>query len=587
MRRHDNFDYMSLLMDAELEGLESDLTALYANATNEVLSEFTRYSKKIEPELREWQELLEQGQITETEYQARVRNKIFKNALYEATVKALTNTLVSTDVAAMALIRGDLPYVIAQSYNFVQSLGWKAADDAGFSVGTFQIYNARAVQKLIKDKPEVLPHVDLPLDKKWNKDQINNVITHAIVQGEDIPTISKKLQTVVHMDKTTATRTARTAMTYAENLGRDESYENLKAKGLPVRKRWNAVIDERTRDTHRQLNGTYANKDDLFGEGILDVLLRCPADPTGEPQEIYNCRCRLGVVFDNAVVDHSKDDDLYEQFLKQNYPDDYVKLQEKDYFNQHTSKPQPASEKTAAKRQAKAKNTEKWVSKLNNQEVPEDYQWGTPEYKKWQWDYPDNHPKHVDGGYDAIKRYTGGGYTDVNKMLRGQEYKNDWWFSSPEKDAATIHKVIANAELPQDVYTIRKTTANALERLFGDGSIDRIKAGKGRDFIGSVIKEKGFYSSAMATSTAYNTPFVNYEVEFITLLPKGTNAIYIKGITARYGAEYEILTIDGSSFIIRNIVYSENGFDDISDRQSGSKIRVYLEKISDGKNKEQ
>lgn len=352
MRRHDNSDYMSLLMDAELEGLESDLTALYANATNEVLSEFTRYSKKIEPELREWQELLEQGQITETEYQARVRNKILTNALYEATVKALTNTLVSTDVAAMALIQGNLPYVIAQSYNFVQSLGWKAADDAGFSVGTFQIYNARAVQKLIKDKPEVLPHVDLPLDKKWNKDQINNVITHAIVQGEDIPTISKKLQTVVHMDKTTATRTARTAMTYAENLGRDESYENLKAKGLPVRKRWNAVIDERTRDTHRQLNGTYANKDGLFGEGILNPnhLLRCPADPTGEPQEIYNCRCREGIVFDNSVVDHSKDDDLYEQFLKQNYPDDYVKLQQKDYFNKHVSTPQPPKAKKTTKK---------------------------------------------------------------------------------------------------------------------------------------------------------------------------------------------------------------------------------------------
>lgn len=342
MQRHDyNSDYMSRKMDRELEGLEDTITALYANATNQVTAQFTDYSKKIEPELTEWQELLEQGYISEAEYYSRVRNKILTNALYKATVAMLTNTLVSTDAAAMAIVRGDLPYVIGQSYNFVQSLGWKAADDAGFSVGTFQIYNAHAVQKLIKDNPDVLPHVDLPLDKKWNKDRINNVITQAIVQGDDIPTITQKLQTVAHMDKNTAVRTARTAMTYAENLGRDESYISLKKKGLPVRKKWSAVIDGRTRDTHRLLNGTYANKDDLFGEGILNPnhLLRCPADPTGEPQEIYNCRCRLGVVFDNSVVDHSNDDDLYEQFLKDNYPDDYKALQSKDYFNQHTTKP--------------------------------------------------------------------------------------------------------------------------------------------------------------------------------------------------------------------------------------------------------
>ena len=254
-----NTDYMSKLMDEELGQLEEMLTALYANATNKVTSEFNRYAKKIEPELLEWQQLLEQGYISESEYQLRVRNKILNSLLYKTTVKMLTNTLVSTDQAAMAIVRGDLPYVIAQSYNFVQSLGWKAADEAGMSVGTFQIYNANAVQKLIKDNPKLLPVVDLPVDEQWNRAHINNVITQGIIQGHDIPTIATNLQTVAKMDEHTAIRTARTSMTYAENLGRDESFINLKKKGLPVRKKWSAVLDGRTRDTHRQLNGTYAN----------------------------------------------------------------------------------------------------------------------------------------------------------------------------------------------------------------------------------------------------------------------------------------------------------------------------------------
>lgn len=367
MRRHNpNSDYMSEIMDDELKAIEQRLTALYANATNAVMAQFNKYAKRIDPELKEWQQLLDEGYISESEYQSRVRNKIFTKSLYKATVQNLTNTLVSTDAAAMAIVRGQLPYVIGQSYNFVQSLGWKAADEAGMSVGTFQIYNANAVQKLIKDNPELLPHVDLPLDEKWNKDRINNVITQGIIQGKDIDTVAKDLQTVAHMDETTATRTARTSMTYAENLGRDESFNDLKKKGMPVRKKWSAVIDERTRDTHRQLNGTYANEQGLFGEGILVTLIRCPADPTGDAEEIYNCRCRLGVVFDNSVVDHSKDDDLYQQFLKENYPDDYKVLQDKDYFNQHTNKPQ------APKAQAKKKGAE---SNAKVKEPPK------PEYK--------------------------------------------------------------------------------------------------------------------------------------------------------------------------------------------------------------
>lgn len=339
MRRYnDNSDYMSRKMDKELQAIEDQITALYANASYEVNSQFANYRKRVEKEVEQWQALHDSGQMSDADYQAKIRNKVLNTAMYRATVKMLTDTLVNTDLAAMALVRGDLPYVIAQSYNFIQSLGWKAADEAGFSVGSFQIYNANAVQKLIKDNPELLPHVDLPLDEKWNKDKINNVITQSIIKGDNMDVVAQKLQTVAKMDETTAMRTARTSMTYAENLGRDESYLNLKKKGMPVRKKWSAVIDERTRDTHRLLNGTYANDKGLFGEGILVNLLRCPADPTGDAEEIYNCRCREGIVFENQIVDHSNDDDLYEQFLKNEDPKSYEALQDRDYFKEHRTK---------------------------------------------------------------------------------------------------------------------------------------------------------------------------------------------------------------------------------------------------------
>jgi len=341
MRKYDeNSDYMSREMDEELEQLEEEITALYANASNEIQAEFTDFMADFEERREKKYDEVVSGKIPQSDYEIWLRNQIFQKLLYKEIIKSLTNTLVNTDIVAMALVRGDLPYVIGQSYNFIQSLGWKAADEAGYSIGTFEIYNADAVQALIRENPELLPYVDLPIDEKWNKDRINNVITHSLIQGNNAEQTADALRQVAKMDETTAIRTARTAMTYAENLGRDESYKSLRESGIPVRKKWSAILDERTRPTHRLLNGTYANSEGLFGEGILDKdhLMRCPADPNGEPQEIYNCRCRLGIVFDNSIVDHSKDDELYEQFLKENYPEDYKDLLKKDYFRQHSSR---------------------------------------------------------------------------------------------------------------------------------------------------------------------------------------------------------------------------------------------------------
>lgn len=322
-------------MDIELRRLERKITALYFNARLKAKAQLQNFLKQFDSERVDMLAKVASGEITQTEFEQWARRRVLQKASYTALIRSLTKTLVNTDVAAMAIVRGELPHVIANSYNFVQALGWKAADEGGYSVGTFQIYNADAVQKLIRDNPRLLPAVDLPKDEQWNIDKINNEITQGIIQGDNMDMVADRLQRVTGMDETAAIRNARTAMTYAENLGRDESFLALKAKGIPVRKRWNAVLDERTRETHRQLNGTFANDKGLFGEGILNVLLRCPADPRGEAQEIYNCRCREGIVFEQQIVDHSNDDDLYEQFLKAEDPKSYAALKKQGYFEQH------------------------------------------------------------------------------------------------------------------------------------------------------------------------------------------------------------------------------------------------------------
>lgn len=345
MANRNNSDYMSRKMDKDLEQLEERLTALYANAGNEVRAEFTDFMADYQKQYEQMRLLLEAEDITQAEFDRWCKTKIINTDKYKNTINTLTNTLVNTDVAAMAAVNSELPLALAQSYNFVQSLGFKAADEAGLSVGTFQIYNAKTVEKIIKDNPDLLPNVDIPVDKKWNKDRINREITQGIVQGDSIPQVADRLQHVTNMDKNAAIRNARTSMTAAENLGRSESAKELKDKGIPIKEQWIATHDSRTRDSHLLLDGTFKSERGYYGEGIIATPLRFPADPLGDPEEIYNCRCRDGIVLNG--IDHSQDDKLYEQFMQENYPKDWAAIQssEQEQFKKATA--QAAEERKA------------------------------------------------------------------------------------------------------------------------------------------------------------------------------------------------------------------------------------------------
>lgn len=316
-KKNYNSDYMSRIQDEQTEQLEERLTALYANAENEMRAKWTDFTAGFEKEDEARRKQVESGSMPEDEYTAWRKNQILKSTQYSKAVESMSNVLVNTDEAAMATVNDQLPQAVAESYDYVQALGFKAADEAGLTTGTFQIYNASSVQALIKDNPDLMPapKVDIPEDKRWSKDQINREITQGIVQGESIQKISDRLQKVTTMDRNAAIRNARTAMTGAENLGRYQSAQDLRENGIPVEEVWSAVIDDRTRETHLLLNGTTRDESGYFGVGIINTPLRFAGDPTGDPEEVYNCRCRTGIVLQG--IDHSKDQELYEEFMKQ------------------------------------------------------------------------------------------------------------------------------------------------------------------------------------------------------------------------------------------------------------------------------
>lgn len=323
-----NSDYMSDKMDSYMEQIEDKLSALYADAAKEMQGKLSDFMEGFEKQDANMQAQVEAGKITQEEYSQWRNRHIVQSDKYKSTIDSLSTMAVNADVAAMAMVNGAMPMVVAQSYNFTQALGFEAADKAGITQGTFQIYNERSVQKLIKDNPNLLKDVDMDADKKWNTEKMNREITQGIIQGEPIEKIADRLQRVTDMDRNAAVRNSRTMMTGAENMGRAEAADDLKAQGIPMDEVWSATYDNRTRESHLELDGTVRDENGYFGADFLARPLRYPADPLGDPEEIYNCRCRLSLQL--KEIDHSKDQELYENFMKDNFPQTWETMQEKD-----------------------------------------------------------------------------------------------------------------------------------------------------------------------------------------------------------------------------------------------------------------
>ncbi len=69
-----------------------------------------------------------------------------------------------------------------------------------------------------------------------------------------------------------------------------------------LEKTWIATLDGKTRDTHFAADGQRAPLAGTFTVG--GALLRFPGDPDGPPDEVANCRCRVGVLApDEAIPD--------------------------------------------------------------------------------------------------------------------------------------------------------------------------------------------------------------------------------------------------------------------------------------------
>lgn len=285
-------DYMHKQTDKEIERIRKRLAAEYKQAGEEMKKKAELYFAKFVDVDNKKRALVEAGDLSWEEYIAWRTKKVRNEILNRKRIDVLAQYLVNADKQARDIVRNRAFGVYADHYNW-----GKFEVETGFGINTgFTLFNEKTVERLVRKNPKLLPDPSEKTKKKiregkikkWSSRKINNAIIQGVLQGEAIDKIADRLDVAVRMGWNNAVRNARTAMTGAQNAGRLDSYKDSQKLGIKMNKGWMATLDERTRESHQELDGEIVPIDKPFSNGLM-----CPGDPEGDPEEVYNCRCTM------------------------------------------------------------------------------------------------------------------------------------------------------------------------------------------------------------------------------------------------------------------------------------------------------
>lgn len=277
-------DAARLLTDDELAKLERVIDHEYKRAYSELYNKWWRYMESFKdrekPYLDKLDAALRSGDGTaigaaKRAYRRFLSNHTIQNEEYARMRDQIAAKLADIDAAMYELVNHRLANVYALNYNYLAGELPKAY---AYGLITPQTVKGLAFKQL-----------NLVKATWWNKDRMNKEVLQGILQGESMQKIAKRFANVFGMNKASAIRNARTAVTYAENQGRLDGMFEAEKTGTVLMKVWTATHDSRTRDSHMEMDGVMVWPNERFPNGLM-----CPGDESGEPAEVYNCRCAMG-----------------------------------------------------------------------------------------------------------------------------------------------------------------------------------------------------------------------------------------------------------------------------------------------------
>lgn len=127
-------------------------------------------------------------------------------------------------------------------------------------------------------------------DTKVLSRQIAGEISRGISNAAMYSEIARNIAGYAGISKNKAMRIARTEAHRIQCKATADAQWKAKEKGADVVKQWDASLDDKTRDTHRQLDGQIRELDEVFE--VQGKTAMMPGG-FGDPAEDCNCRCAL------------------------------------------------------------------------------------------------------------------------------------------------------------------------------------------------------------------------------------------------------------------------------------------------------
>lgn len=285
--------------ERKIAEFQAEVRETYQQAQADAQEALSRFLERFEKEDERQREKVKAGELSEADYKAWRKGKILRSRQLSSTLDQVSRAMAEANQVAVAALRGRLPEVYAENANYA---AFQTCEASGLDLA-FSLVDAPTVQHMLTAGEALfsVPALDVAKDVAWNRRLMASQLTQGVLLGESIPKMARRVQRVTGSNIATATRTARTAVTGAECAGRVSSYERAREMGIKLKQEWVAALDNRTRHSHRKLDGTKVEVGGTFPNGC-----RFPGDPTARYAEICNCRCTLVAAVEGFETDDAK-----------------------------------------------------------------------------------------------------------------------------------------------------------------------------------------------------------------------------------------------------------------------------------------
>lgn len=531
-----NSDLGHKLTDKELAKLERRIAKLYREAGKELQTTIDAYFeqfKKRDEEMKALIGTVQNGkEWTEADYKQWRLNQIGRGERYQAMRDKVAHRVTDANAVAASYTNDATPGIYSLNRNYAAYTIENVAGNVGFD-----LWDEQTVKRLMVEQPDLMPYyppkraLKRGIDLAYGKKQITASVTSSILQGKSIKHMADNLQKrITTMSRNSAIRTARTAVTGAQNAGRMDSYAAAEKMGIKLKKEWLATLDARTRHSHAMLDGEQVAQDKKFSNGC-----RFPGDPQGPPWEIYNCRCTLVAALDgidtSSAQRRARNADTGQTEVISN-----MTYAEWAGWKKDTKQVASAAKSDIIKAKPKIKPVTLSLSNLE-------------ELEKWQNEYyaANSSVEFTKKANPNISKYSGGAYSAINAVERGGSayekalrcYGNlDGYKEISDGVSAEISKFKLSTDL-----NVKRVVGDVGYITGGGSSVDDMVAS-----IGKLYTEKGFTSTTIAQDA--QLPFGgNKDTQTVLdiIVPKSTRGAYIYKM-ADNPAEFEFLIDRGTTY---------------------------------------